>query len=436
MLETTTHRFADRHAAGRALGERFSSSQLEDPVVLGLARGGVPVAYEVAQMLHAPLDVLVACKIGAPGNSELGIGATAEGSVCVLNHELIRRLPVGMEELDAAVSRARAEVEARVQRYRAGRLPLEVNRRTAIVVDDGLATGGTARAALRAVRDHDPSKLVLAVPVGAPDSVESLRAEADEVICLLEPQLMYAVGLWYEDFEPTSDSEIASLLHGQADDPPPRPIAVSTQVQIPVGDRIELIGNLVQPDPAQGLVIFAHGTGSSRFSPRNRRVARALNERGLATLLLDLLTIGEELDRVNVFDIALLADRLVSVTHWAGQERTLASLPVGYFGASTGAGAALWAAAELGHEIRAVVSRGGRPDLAGGRLTEVSAPVLLIVGERDELVLELNREARARLRAPSELAIVPGATHLFEEPGALKQVSRLAGDWFKRHMDK
>ena len=205
-------------------------------------------------------------------------------------------------------------------------------------------------------------------------------------------------------------------------------------MRIPVGGGLELLGDLVVPESPGGLVVFAHGSGSSRHSPRNRLVARALNERRLATLLLDLLTVDEELDRANVFDISLLAERLVAATRWARQEPAVASLPVGYFGASTGAGAALCAAAELGEEIGAVVSRGGRPDLAAGRLPEVRAPVLLIVGGDDQIVLELNREAQRLLQAPSELAVVPGATHLFEEPGALEEVSRLAGDWFERHL--
>ena len=436
MLETITRRFADRHSAGRELAERLSSLATEEPIVLGLARGGVPVAYEVAKALRAPLDVLVVRKIGAPGNPEYGIGAIAEGDIRVLDQEAVRHLLVSVEELQAAVARARVEVDARVQRYRGGRPPLGVKGRTAIVVDDGLATGGTARAALRAVRAQDPRSLVLAVPVGAPETVKALRDEADKVICLLKPELMRAVGLWYEHFEPTSDAEIAQLLAGVPPDPPSRPPARSSEVRIPVGEGLEIVGDLVMPEPAHGLVVFAHGSGSSRHSPRNRQVARALNERRLGTLLLDLLTVVEELDRANVFDIGLLAERLAAATRWAQAGPKLAGLPVGYFGASTGAGAALWAAAELGDEIGAVVSRGGRPDLAAGRLPEVHAPVLLIVGGDDEIVLELNRDAVTLLRAPSELAIVPGATHLFEEPGALEEVSRLAGEWFGRHLDR
>ena len=428
---SSTERFTDRRAAGRALGERLSSLALEDPVVIGLARGGVPVAYEIAHRLDAELDVLVVRKIGAPGNPEFGIGAVAEGGVRVLDRHTIRALLVSTQELEAGIARATAEVEARVRRYRGGRPSLDVEGRTAIVVDDGLATGGTARAALRAVRARGPRRLVLAVPVGAPETVHTLREEADLVVSLLQPESLLAVGLWYEHFEPTSDAEIAALLDGDPADPPARPRLSSREVRIPAE---EIAGDLVLPDDARGLIVFAHGSGSSRFSPRNRQVARALNERGLATLLLDLLRPEEERDRSNVFDIDLLSQRLVAATRWARAQPDLVGLPIGYFGASTGAAAALSAAAELGEKIAAVVSRGGRPDLAADRIAKVRAPVLLIVGGRDELVLELNREAQRRLNAPSELAIVPGATHLFEEPGALEEVSRLAGAWFERNL--
>lgn len=430
-LQTGAGRFTDRHAAGRELAERLISLAMADPVVLGLARGGVPVAYEVAQALRAPLDVLVVRKIGAPGNPEYGLGAIAEGGARVLDRDAVRRLLVSVEELEASIARAVAEVDARVRRYRRTRPPLEVAGRTAIVVDDGLATGGTARAALRAIRARGPRKLVLAVPVGAAETVESLREEADEVICLRQPEPMWAVGFWYEHFEPTSDAEIAALLDGEPVDPPPRPGLRTRHVRIPVA---EIVGDLALPEPARGLVVFAHGSGSSRFSPRNRQVARALNERGLATLLLDLLRRDEERDRGHVFDIALLTSRLLAATRWTQTEPDLVGLPIGYFGASTGAAAAISAAAELGDGIAAVVSRGGRPDLAVGALPAVTAPVLLIVGTADPLVLELNREARERLRGHPELATVTGATHLFEEPGALEEVSRLAGMWFERYL--
>lgn len=194
-----------------------------------------------------------------------------------------------------------------------------------------------------------------------------------------------------------------------------------------------LIGDLTVPERSSGLVLFAHGSGSGRHSPRNRLVANRLNVSGLATLLFDLLTPDEEMDRSNVFDIAMLGSRLHEVTDWAQRQPALAGHEVGYFGASTGAGAALWAAASRS-DVFAVVSRGGRPDLAGERLREVTSPSLLIVGGSDPVVVGLNREAISRMRCESRLVIIPGATHLFEEPGALDEVSRHAGEWFADHL--
>ncbi len=181
-------------------------------------------------------------------------------------------------------------------------------------------------------------------------------------------------------------------------------------------------------------MLFAHGSGSSRHSPRNRFVSAVLNEAGIATLLFDLLTPLEEVDRSNVFDVELLARRLVGVTGWLHEHEPTSELAVGYFGASTGAAAALIAAAELGTRIGAVVSRGGRPDLAAPRLARVTAPTLLIVGGLDRVVLDLNRDALAELRCESRLAIVPGATHLFEEPGTLQRAAELARTWFVDHL--
>jgi putative phosphoribosyl transferase len=209
-------------------------------------------------------------------------------------------------------------------------------------------------------------------------------------------------------------------------------------VQVPAGS-VTLEGNLSLPEQSRAIVLFAHGSGSSRHSPRNRYVARMLNEARLATLLIDLLTLHEEvLDARTAhlrFDIDLLTERLVDATDWLTQSRDTRDFPIGYFGASTGAAAALAAAALRPDTVGAIVSRGGRPDLAGAALPRVRAPTLLIVGEEDAQVLELNRTALAQLRCQKQLAIVLGATHLFEEPGALDEVAQLARDWFRRHLD-
>jgi dienelactone hydrolase len=208
-------------------------------------------------------------------------------------------------------------------------------------------------------------------------------------------------------------------------------------VTIPAG-TVTLNGDLARPDGGEGIVLFAHGSGSSRHSPRNRYVASVLREAGLATLLMDLLTVDEESidERTGHlrFDIGLLAERLVSATDWIASEPATRQLAIGYFGASTGAAAALVAAAQRPELVRAIVSRGGRPDLASGALARVRAPTLLIVGGLDVPVIDMNRHAMARMRGDVELKIVPGATHLFEEPGTLGVVARLARDWFARRL--
>lgn len=215
--------------------------------------------------------------------------------------------------------------------------------------------------------------------------------------------------------------------HADRPDTPTRTVDVSMP---PVG----LPGSLCLPPAPRAVVVFAHGSGSSRLSPRNVYVAEALNRRGIATLLFDLLTSDEEADRANVFDIPLLADRLISALSWISDAPETAGLKIGLFGASTGAAAALVAAASLGDQIGAVVSRGGRPDLADAALEEVHAPTLLIVGGNDRDVLALNREALARLPAAGELRIIPGASHLFPEPGALDAVVAEASAWFQQHL--
>lgn len=205
--------------------------------------------------------------------------------------------------------------------------------------------------------------------------------------------------------------------------------------EVLVGD-LRLPGTLGVPPGARGLVLFAHGSGSSRFSHRNIFVAHGLHEAGLATLLFDLLTEREDRVYETRFDIALLSHRMIGAAEWALTDPATKSLQLGFFGASTGAAAALRAAANLGSEVFAVVSRGGRPDLTGSVISEVRSPTLLIVGERDITVLGMNRQAYAKLQAEKEIAIVPGATHLFEEPGTLEEATRLAADWFVKHLGR
>ncbi len=204
-------------------------------------------------------------------------------------------------------------------------------------------------------------------------------------------------------------------------------------VHIPI-DSLKLEGSLALPRQSRGLVIFAHGSGSSRFSPRNNFVARVLREAGIGTLLMDLLTEKEDAVYQTRFNIDLLTKRLLLATRWLQDQQSTKDLAIGYFGASTGAAAALKAAANIGSKIGAVVSRGGRPDLAEEALLHVQSPTLLIVGGNDDVVIELNRDAYAKLKGKKQLVIIPGATHLFEEPGTLEEVARLAREWFKQYL--
>lgn len=450
--------FTNRPEAGRQLAAELRSFRDDDVVVLGLPRGGVPVAYEVAQELGAPLDVILVRKLGVPYEPELAMGAIGEGGVRVMNDEIVRESGVSESELAAVAAREHDVLERRAEVYRSGRERVPLAGRVAIIVDDGIATGATIKAACQVARAHGARRIVLAVPVGPREVRRAMGDVADEIVCLTTPWPFFGIGQAYEDFSPTSNDEVVACLDAagrprtvpqEAARPGGTPPATASRTPpaaaggMPPAARDEdlslpgppsLGGHLTVPEQARGLVIFAHGSGSSRHSPRNRYVAGLLNDAGLATLLFDLLTTHEEHSRANVFDIELLAERLAGASRWAGEQPGLGELPVGYFGASTGAAAALRAAAEPGARTRAVVSRGGRPDLAIRSLSEVRAPTLLIVGALDTLVLQLNREAQAGLRCENRLEVVAGATHLFEEPGTLQVAAELAASWFTTHL--
>ncbi len=444
--------FRDRADAGEQLAEQLLHLRGQPVVVLGLPRGGVPVAAQVARVLGAPLDVIVVRKLGVPFQPELGMGAVGEDGVLVIDPEIVRQSGVSSDDLAAIEARERAEVEQRVDRYRGARQRVPLSGQIAVIIDDGIATGSTARAACQVARALGAARIVLAVPVASHGWEERIGHDADEMVCAATPSPFFAIGQFYDDFSQTSDAEVerclsaatartssASLASRPASGPPAAadlsarsPAGTVTETVISAG-AVQLPGELALPDGATGIVLFAHGSGSSRHSARNRYVAAELTRAGSATVLFDLLTPDEEQDRANVFDVGKLAERLTGATAWVRAQPWAASLPVGYFGASTGAAAALLAAATPGADIAAVVSRGGRPDLAGPDLRSVRAPTLLIVGGADRAVLDLNRLAQAELRCENELAIVPGATHLFEEPGTLAQVAKLALDWFDRH---
>jgi putative phosphoribosyl transferase len=453
MIASMRARFIDRRDAGRRLAAELTELADERPVIIALPRGGVPVGLEVARALGAPLEILAVRKLGAPGNPELGVGAVAEDGTGVLDPRSAGMFGMTRAMLDETLARESRELRRRVERYRDNLPAISVAGRSVIVVDDGLATGLTDLAAVRALRKRGAASIVVAAPVGSREAMSTLAEEADRVVCVTVPERLLGVGMWYSDFTPVSDAEVLALLAEAAGEAAASTPAASAPIpgasaagavkgQAAVEelafdlDGIRLAGTLGTPEAPKGLVLFAHGSGSSRMSPRNRAVAQALQGAGLATLLFDLLSGREAERRELVFDIALLAGRLKALTRWAASQPSLRSLPIGYFGASTGAAAALRAAAELGGVVAAVVSRGGRPDLAGDHLSSVVSPTILIVGARDTDVLEVNRSAAELLRCPHELAVVSGASHLFEEPGALERVSELAIEWLERYLPR
>jgi putative phosphoribosyl transferase len=445
--------FRDRRDGGRQLAARLERYRTERPIVLGLTRGGVPVAFEVARSLGALLDVIVVRKIGAPESPEYAIGAIAEGGAVFVRRDAQREVGLDDEGFAALAEREAAVLARRVRVYRGERPMPELAGRTVVVVDDGVATGATAHAAARAARQRGAARVVLAAPVIAAATEPELRPDFDDVVAVDFPERFFAVGLWYERFEPTSDEEVLECLRrsretpppesgelwdGEWDGPDPPAVAEEEALAIPFDGSASgpgvLDAELFLPPGAKGLVLFVHGSGSTRHSPRNRFVAREMQRAGFATLLLDLLTPGEAAeDEVTLqlrFDIGLLASRVLAATRWVSALPRTRLLPLAYFGASTGAAAALAAAAENPGRVASVVSRGGRPDLVPVTLLRrVRAPVLLLVGSRDEEVLRLNRSVLRHLSS-AELSIVPSATHLFEEPGALETVARRAAEWF------
>ncbi len=442
--------FDDRAAAGEAVARLLARwANRGDVVVLGLARGGVPVAVPIARGLGTPLEVLVARKLGVPGIEEVAFAAIAEG----------RRRPVrdgvaSFVGIPRAVERMvlageRRELARRLQRYRAGRPLPELRGKTCIVVDDGLSSGATLRAVAAALRSRRPGRLIAAVPVAAPAGVESVAGCFDEVVAAATPEPFGTVSDWYERFEPVSDQDVlrslggvgapavpvaAEAVAGPTASDQPREQPVSVVLRDDVG---RLAGDLGLPTGRpNGLVILVHGGGSSRRSYRNRYLAGRLRLAGWATLRGDLLTEPEqEADGetgCHRFEIDLLTERLSRVVEWA-QDAAVPGCPrIVLFGASTGAAAALETAAREPRRIAAVVARSGRIDLAGSR-ARVGCPCLLVVGQRDREVAAMNRDLGRTLSRATRV-VIRGAGHVFEEPRTLGRVGETVVRWLRSEL--
>jgi putative phosphoribosyl transferase len=427
--------FVDRVDAGRQLAARLASWRGRDVVVVALPRGGVPVAYEVALSLGAPLEILVVRKIGVPHQPEVAMGALGEDGVVLVDHDVVRAAGVDRERFDDVVRRERDELVRRVDLYRGSRPPADLLGRTVLRVDDGGATGASARVAARVARVRGATAVVLATPVVAADALASVREDVDEVIAVIIAHGPFAVGQWYQHFDQTTDEEVLDDLGRAA-----RRFASPREDEAPWTGPTEVVaittstgrleGHLSVPDAARTLVLVADAGGHE--ASRDPQLTESLNRRGHATLRVGLLV--DDRAREGTADIDLLARRLAEATAWC-ERRVGVDVALGYLGAGIGAAAALRAAAGVPPPVAAVVSLGGRVDLAGDNaLARLRVPTLLIVGGDDPFAMTLTSAVRRRLAGESRLVSVPGATHLFSESGALEQATQLAGDWFDDYL--
>jgi len=442
--------FQNRSEAGKLLASKLQKyADNPNVLVLALPRGGVPVAFEIARSLKAPLDVFLVRKLGVPGHEEFAMGAISSCGDRVLNQEIIKALQLSDSLVERVTQHERQEMMRRESLYRQNKPPLQIQGKTVLLVDDGLATGSTMLAAIRAVQSQKAEKIVIAVPVAPPSTYESMKKLGDDTICLLTPEPFYGVGLWYNDFSQTTDDEVVSLL-SQADDwnkTPVNPAARLTSedelpavqtITIPAGS-VELHGKLLLHEgDSLGLILLVQGSGHPAQSPQHDLVSRQLYDSGFSTLRFNLLTQDEdasELKRRHLrFDIPLLTKRLIEATEWVLDELEADDQSIGYYSSSTGTAAVLKAAAVFDQQIKAIVSLSGRPDLAGEALTRITAPTLLLMGGQDISIMDLNVCARSRMRPELvRIELVPQAGHLFEEKGALERAAKLTTNWFHKH---
>lgn len=425
--------FRNRIDAGRRLAEALRGYQRSDAVVLGIPRGGVPVAAEVARILGLPLDVVVARKLGAPGQPELAIGAVTANGGLYLNQDLIRDLRVDQAYLDHEVERKCAEARDREGRFRGGRPGPALAGRIVIVVDDGLATGATIRAAVQSVRHAGPEKLIVAVPVGAPESCASLRGDVDELVCLWAPDYFMAVGQFYDDFSPTEDDEVERILRAASSHTPATDTPREITFRNSSGRR--LAGTLLLPRSVERppVVVFAHGFNSSRRSSRNLMIAERLVASGLAAFLIDFTGHGDSDGEIREATVKQMADDLRSAIDHISAESAVDAGRIGLSGSSSGGIVSVLEAAR-DERVRVLVLR----SVPAGDLFEpaarIRATTLVIAGEADIPIVEEDRALAEVIDGPHHFEVIPHAGHLFDGPGEMERVSDLSVNWFVSHL--
>ncbi len=469
-LELVTPRamFPDRAAAGRALARLLVAYRNRPGViVLGLAHAGVPVAREVADYLGAPIGVVVARKVGVPGIEEVALGAVAEGSHRVIADSIAWYLGVPQRIVDRLMERERLELERRAAMYRATLRSFDLRGRTVIIVDDGLATGATMRAAIRSVRDRRPARIVAAVPVAAPPSAAEVRGEVDELVVVSTPTRFTAISTWYESYAPVGDDDVlalagppgrrvspyvrdmsdqlgAALTRGDAHEPP-----VERTICVPAFDAT-VVGELGVPhvsrlatrwarrNGVRGLVILGSDVRGGRNSYAERYLAGRLRLSGYATLRVDLFTREEQgagmdtRDSLRHADVERAAARLAGVCEWVEREGVAGAHRTVLAGAATGASAVLMTAAQRPGQTFAVAVRGARVDFASAALSNITAPTLFVVGADEERARPAYSDGVDRLSRNAVLVRIPRATRSFEEPGALGAAVEHTVGWLGR----
>jgi putative phosphoribosyl transferase len=433
--------FANRAEGGRRLAEQLRNHVEPESTVLGLSRGGVPVAFEVARELALPLDMIVVSRLGIPWQPEVAMGALAEGGARVIDEQAVDAAMVSPHDIETVEHHEREQLGQCIVRLRAGRAPRRLGGQSVLIVDDGLATGASARAACQAAHARGATRVVVAVPVASSIGLLTLAPFADDVLALQTPTDFVGVGQAYVDFSQTDEDEVRSLLAASdefdgltAPDDAPGPLDEASrrspsatyvrEIALPIGE-VTLAGRLREPANAQGLVIVAHDSSRERHSSGSQYLSGVLAEVGFATLLIDLLTEDEEAHGDRYLAISMLADRLRMVT----QAFRSGYRQVDYLASGVAAAIVLEAAARPESDIHAVAGLAGRLDLAA-HPGAVRAPTLLVVGEQDSAIAQLNLQGAQRLSCPHRLVTMAGTGRRFREPGALQHAAAEVSAWF------
>ncbi|MBX3019887.1 MAG: hypothetical protein KF767_18515 [Bdellovibrionaceae bacterium] len=420
-MDRFQNRFQNRTVAAQQLADQLEDLRELKPVVLGIPRGAMPMAKIIADRLEADLDLVLVKKIGHPQHPEFALGSVTENGDVILGSGALQN---GMIEEDLAEQAAKIATRLREMRahYTNGRPAVPLRGRDVIVVDDGIATGATMLAAIEFLRRAQVRQIVVATPVASPQAVQRLEDEGVEVRALLTPEEFGAVSYYYDNFAQVSDAEVGGFFRVS-----PREIEVFE-------DGVKLNATLGLPMKPRGLVVFAHGSGHGRQSPKNQYIAEAFNRQGFATLLVDLMTPEEADDDLNRFEIGLLAHRLRACLAWARKDPRLADIPLALYGTHTGTAAALMVAAQPGHRIDALVSRSGRPDLVTEVLPQLRVPVLFLVGAKDRAVLHLHEESFIQMHGERQLHPIPEAGAFIDTDLQMEEIVRESLRWVERHL--